>query len=85
MLVHRCTILIGLCMHFLGHTGLWMVATGRITLAYWQVSTRAQTQESITHFGAFTAMCKTCLVSLVCKAWRSCMKHGLTIFQSFGG
>ena len=34
-------MLIGLGMHSLGHTGLWMVATGRITLAYWQVSTFA--------------------------------------------
>lgn len=33
----RVVIAIGLCLHFLGHFGLWLAATGRIQLSYLQV------------------------------------------------
>lgn len=33
----RVVISIGLALHFLGHFGMWLGATGRIQLSYWQV------------------------------------------------
>jgi hypothetical protein len=35
--VCRVVIAIGLSLHFLGHFGLWLAATGRINLSYLQV------------------------------------------------
>ncbi len=36
--MRRVVIGVGLVLHFLGHFGLWLGATGRISLSYWQVS-----------------------------------------------
>ncbi len=35
--LHRVVIAIGLALHAMGHLGLWLLITGRITLPYWQV------------------------------------------------
>jgi len=49
----RVTILVGLLLHSAGHCGLWMVATRRLVLEYWQVLPGRDPQFSL--FGSSTS------------------------------